>query len=73
VIAEVAQFHPIDSPVNDDLCFSIAELQPPFHENVSLVPRQVMANLIRRVIFVYKRHNVKQRTCVSKNKMRFRP
>ena len=55
VIAEVAQFHSVDSAINCDLCFRIAKLVTPFHEDVFLASRKVVQNLVHRSIIVYKR------------------
>jgi hypothetical protein len=60
VIAEVAQFHPVDSAVNCNLCPGVAELTTPFHDDIFLVRRQVMADLVHSRIIVYKRNNVKE-------------
>jgi hypothetical protein len=46
VVAEIASLHPVDSAVNRDFSFRVAELATPFHEDVSLALGQVMANLV---------------------------
>jgi hypothetical protein len=46
VIAEVAQLYPVDSSVNDNLRLGIAELETPFHEEVFVVLRKIVANLV---------------------------
>lgn len=63
VIAEVAQLDSVDPSVNCDPCICVADLPAPFHEDVFLVLRQVMANLVHCYIpiFVYKRITVKSR------------
>jgi len=60
VIAEVAQLHSINSSVNCDLCLCVAELTPPFHEDVICISRQVVADYVHDLMIVYKRNNVKQ-------------
>jgi hypothetical protein len=64
VIAEIAQFNPVNSPVNRNPCFHVAEMPAPFHEYVFLIPRQVMANVVHGPIVVYKRTIFKQKLCV---------
>jgi hypothetical protein len=59
VIAEVAEFHSVDSTVNCDPCLRVAELMTPFHEEVVLALRHVVANLVHELIIVYKRRIVK--------------
>jgi hypothetical protein len=46
VIAEVTQFHPVDSAVNGDFPLRVSELTAPFHEDVILAPRQRVANFV---------------------------
>jgi hypothetical protein len=55
VIAKIAQLHPVDSPVNGNLRCYVPGLAPPFDEYIPLALSQVMANLIRAPIVVYKR------------------
>ncbi len=59
VIAEVAQLNPVDSSVNRDSGICVPELPAPFHEDIFLVLRQVMANLVHLYSVVYKRICVK--------------
>jgi hypothetical protein len=67
VIAEVAQFHPVDSAVNGDFRLHVAELAAPFQEDVILAPCQIMANFVHGFILVYKRVVVKWTLCVEAN------
>jgi hypothetical protein len=67
VIAEVAQFHPVDSAVNGDFRLRVAELAAPFQEDVILAPRQIMANFVYGFILVYKRVVVKWALHVEAN------
>lgn len=53
VIAEVAQLNPIDSPVNGDFRLRIANSSTPFHKEVFLILRQVMANLVHSSTFLF--------------------
>ncbi len=55
VIAKVVQLDAVDSPVDGDPCARVAELPLPFHVDVFIALRQVMANLVHRRIIVYKR------------------